>query len=205
MLLVWNLSTGTFDAAPILFIDSDSEQMYEVVHLTFSDGTVVNVISEHAFWDIDLNKYVYLRKDAQQYIGHWFSKQTADENGNLISTSVKLVNVGVTMEYTSAWSPVTYGHLCYYVNGMLSMPGGITGLFNIFDVDSETMMYDAEQMAADISQYGLFTYEEFAEIIPVSQEVFDAFNAKYFKVAIGKGLIDMEGIAKLAADYAEFF
>lgn len=205
MLLVWNLSTGTFDAAPILFIDSDSEQMYEVVHLTFSDGTVVNVISEHAFWDIDLNKYVYLRKDAQQYIGHWFSKQTADENGNLISTSVKLVNVGVTMEYTSAWSPVTYGHLCYYVNGMLSMPGGITGLFNIFEVDSETMMYDAEQMAADISQYGLFTYEEFAEIIPVSQEVFDAFNAKYFKVAIGKGLIDMEGIAKLAADYAEFF
>lgn len=205
MLLVWNMYTGTFDSAPILFIDSDPAQMYEVVNLHFSDGTVVKVISEHAFWDFDLNRYVYLRRDAHQYIGHWFNKQITDSDGNLDWTRVQLVDVDVQSEYTSAWSPVTYSHLCYYVNGMLSIPGGITGLFNIFEVDSETMMFDAEQMAADIAQYGLFTYEEFAELVPVSEEVFDAFNAQYFKVAIGKGLIDIEGIAKLAADYAEFF
>lgn len=205
MLLVWNMYTGKFDSAPILFIDSDPAQMYEVVNLHFSDGTVVKVISEHAFWDFDLNMYVYLRRDAHQYIGHWFNKQITDSDGNLDWTRVQLVDVDVQSEYTSAWSPVTYSHLCYYVNGMLSIPGGITGLFNIFDVDSETMMFDAEQMAADIVQYGLFTYEEFAELVPVSEEVFDAFNAQYFKVAIGKGLIDIEGIAKLAADYAEFF
>ncbi|HIT77491.1 MAG TPA: hypothetical protein IAD47_01715 [Candidatus Limihabitans stercoravium] len=146
-----------------------------------------------------------MRRDAHQYIGHWFNKQITDSDGNLDWTRVQLVDVDVQSEYTSAWSPVTYSHLCYYVNGMLSIPGGITGLFNIFDVDSETMMFDAEQMAADIAQYGLFTYEEFAELVPVSEEVFDAFNAQYFKVAIGKGLIDIEGIAKLAADYAEFF
>lgn len=205
MLLVWNMYTGTFDSAPILFIDSDPAQMYEVVNLHFSDGTVVKVISEHAFWDFDLNRYVYLRSDARQYIGHWFNKQITDSDGNLDWTRVQLVDVDVQSEYTSAWSPVTYSHLCYYVNGMLSIPGGITGLFNIFEVDSETMMFDAEQMATDIAQYGLFTYEEFAELVPVSEEVFDAFNAQYFKVAIGKGLIDIEGIAKLAADYAEFF
>lgn len=205
MLLVWNMYTGTFDSAPILFIDSDPAQMYEVVNLHFSDGTVVKVISEHAFWDFDLNRYVYLRRDAHQYIGHWFNKQITDSDGNLDWTRVQLVDVDVQSEYTSAWSPVTYSHLCYYVNGMLSIPGGITGLFNIFDVDSETMMFDAEQMAADIAQYGLFTYDEFAELVSVSEEVFDAFNAQYFKVAIGKGLIDIEGIAKLAADYAEFF
>ena len=53
--------------APILFIDSDPENYYEVINLYFSDGTTVKVISEHAFWDINLNKYVYLRSDAAQY------------------------------------------------------------------------------------------------------------------------------------------
>lgn len=204
MLLVWNLQTGTFDTAPILFIDSDPAAMYSVINLYFSDGTQVKVISEHGLWDYDLNKYVYLDKDAVQYIGHWFNKFSKDENGNSISEKVQLVNVVIQDEYTTAWSPVTYSHLCYYVNGMLSMPGGIEGLFNIFEVDAETMKYDEAQMQADIAQYGLFTYEEFAELFSISEEVFEAFNGQYLKVAIGKGLIDAEGLQTLIEHYAGF-
>lgn len=205
MLLVWNMFTGTFDSAPILFIDSDPYAEYEITRLSFSDGTQVKLIYEHGFWDFDLNKYVYLRNDAAQYIGHTFNKQTEDESGNLMWTAVELVAVDVYTEYTTAWSPVTYGHLCYYVNGMLSMPGGITGLFNIFDVDGETLKVDEESMAADIAEYGLYTYEEFAQECPVPQEMFEAVNGQYLKVAIGKGNITMEEIIALAQRYAEFF
>ncbi len=204
MLLVWNLQTGTFDSAPILFIDSDPAAEYSVINLYFSDGTQTKVISEHGFWDHDLNKYVYLDKDAAQYIGHWFNILSTDEDGNRVTEKVQLVNVVIQNEYTVAYSPVTYGHLCYYVNGMLSMPGGIEGLFNIFEVDAETMKYDEAQMQADIAQYGLFTYEEFAEIFPISEEVFEAFNGQYLKVAMGKGLIDAEGLQILIERYAEF-
>ena len=204
MLLVWNLQTGTFDAAPILFIDSDSAATYEIINLSFSDGTTVKTIYEHGFWNCDLNEYVYLRSDAAKYIGDWFLKQTADENGNFVSEKVQLIDVSVTQEYTVAYSPVTYSHLCYYVNGMLSMPGGIEGMFNIFEVDAETMKYDEAQMQADIAQYGLFTYEEFAELFPISEEVFEAFNGQYLKVAMGKGLIDAEGLQALIERYAEF-
>lgn len=204
-LLVWNLYTGKFDTAPILFIDSDPARLYKVINLYFSDGTGVKVISEHAFWDFDLNQYVYLREDAAQYIGHWFHKQITKPNGKLSWKKVKLTNVAVREEYTTAWSPVTYSHLCYYVNGMLSLPGGITGLFNIFDVDAETMKYDPAAMTADIEEYGLFTYEEFAAIVPVSQEVFEAFNGQYLKVAIGKGLIDIDRLEQFVARYGCFF
>ncbi len=200
MLLVWNLETGTYDVAPILFIDSEPKGHYEVIKLSFSDGTTVDVISEHGFWDVDLNKYVYLDKYASEYIGHSFLKQ--GENG---MAEVTLVNVDITAEVTTAYSPVTYGHLCYYVNGMLSMPGGIEGLFNIFEVDNETMMYDAEAMATDIEEYGLFTYEEFYAMYTIPERIFESFNGRYLKVAVGKGLITYEQIGKLIERYSNFF
>lgn len=204
MLLVWNLKTGSFDSARILFIDTDATQIYKVINLGFSDGTNVKVISEHAFWDYNLNEYVYLREDAAKYIGHWFNKQITNPDGSMESVMVRLTSVDVRDEYTTAYSPVTYDHLCYYVNGMLSMPGGISGLFNIFEVNPDTMTIDYEAMARDIETYGLFTYEEFAELLPVPQDVFDAFNAQYFKIAIGKGLITMETLESLFVRYAEF-
>ena len=200
-LLVWNLYTGTFDVAPILFIDSDPERIYEVINLYFSDGTNVKVISEHAFWDFNLNKYVFLRNDAEKYIGHWFNKQGS---GEFSWEKVQLIDVKITKEVTTAWSPVTYGHLCYYVNGMLSMPGATEGLINIFEVDSETLKIDETLMQADIEQYGLFTYEEFAEIYPITEEIFEAFNGQYLKISVGKGLITMEEIGELINHYADF-
>ena len=203
LLLVWNLETGTFDTAPIVFIDSDAECEYEIINLIFSDGTKVKVISEHAFWDYDLNEYVYLDRYAGKYIGHWFNKQTTDDDGNFANTAVQLTDVVITYEVTSAYSPVTYSHLCYYVNGMLSMPGGISGLFNIFEVDPDTMMYDREAMEADIAEYGLFTYEDFEGLI--SEEVFEAFNGKYLKVAIGKGILTWDDIFYLVERYSQFF
>ena len=203
LLLVWNLETGTFDSAPIVFVDSEAETEYEIVNLIFSDGTTVKVISEHGFWDYDLNEYVYLDRYAADYIGHWFAKQTVDESGNPVNVKVRLDDVVITREVTTAWSPVTFGHLCYYVNGMLSMPGGIDGLFNIFEVDSDTMMYDKEAMAADIEKYGLFTCEDFGGL--VSEEVFEAFNGKYLKVAIGKGMLTWDEVVQLVERYSKFF
>ena len=205
MLLVWDFYAGAFDAAPILCIDSDPPAVYEVIELKFSDGTAVDVISEHGFWDCTLNKYVYLDANAAQYIGHWFNKQTADANGVNAWTQVQLTEVTITQEYTAAYSPVTYGHLCYYVNGMLSMPGGISGLFNILEVDEQTMAYDAEAMAADIEQYGLYTYEELNALVPVTEELFEAVNGQYLKIAVGKGILTVEEIGELVERYSGLF
>lgn len=199
-LLVWNMLTGQFDSSPILFIDSDSLYSYEVIKLTFSDDTEIKVIDEHAFFDMTLGEYVFLRRDAAQYIGHYFNKKS----GNTWTT-VQLTSVAISTESTTAWSPVTYGHLCYYVNGMLSMPGATEGLINIFDVDTSLMKYDPVQMAADIQTYGLYTYAEFNAIIPLPEYVFNAFNGQYLKVSIGKGLITLNEIAALLERYAIFF
>lgn len=203
-LLVWNLLTGQFDSAPILFIDRDPVKAYEVIELTFSDGTSVEVISEHAFWDCDLGKYVYLDSTASQYVGHSFHKQYVNADGTMGWREVKLTGVNVTQKTTSAHSPITYSHLCYYVNGMLSVPGGIDGMFNIFEVDKDTMKIDQAKMAEDIAEYGLYTYEEFSQLVPVSQQVFEAFNGSYLKIAVGKGMIDTETLIALAERYSAY-
>ena len=198
-LLVWNLETGKLDSAPIMFIDSEERTINEVIHLYFSDGTEVKVMAEHGFWDYDLNKYLYLDKNASMYIGHTFAKQDGDK-----LTKVKLVGVDIKSEMSKAYSPVTVGHLCYFVNGMLSMPGGVGGLFNIFDVDPTTMTYDYEAMQRDIEKYGLFTYEEMNAIVPLSEEMFIAAGGKYLKISIGKGNMTIDDLIYMVNRYKEF-
>ena len=197
-LLAWDLETGTYTSAPIVFIDRDARSEYEIVHLYFSDGTDVEVIAEHGFFDADLGKYVYLdAHNAAAYIGHSFVKQ--GDIADVTWETVELVDVVIEKRETTAYSPVTFSHLCYYVDGMLSMPGGIDGLFNIFDVDTDTMAYDSEKKAQDIESYGLFVYEDFAGMIP--EEAFYAFNGAYLKVAIEKGMLTWEDIEYLAQRY----
>ena len=197
LFLVWNMETGKFDAAQLMFMDVEDEAEFEVVYLIFSDGTEVKVIYEHGFWDYDLNRYVYLDTNAADYIGHTFAKQ----NGDTLE-KVQLVDVVIKKEVTTAWSPVTVEHLCYFVNGMLSMPGGVGGLFNIFEIDPETMTYDYEQMKKDIETYGLFTYEELNEICPLSEDMFYAANGAYLKVSIGKGNLTIEELKYMINRYS---
>ena len=83
--------------------------------------------------------------------------------------------------------------------------GGIGGLFNIFEIDAETMKYDAEAMAADIEQYGLYTYEELNALVPVPEVMFDAVNGQYLKVAVGKGIVTLEQIGELVERYSDLF
>ena len=199
-LLVWNMATGKLDKAPIMFVDNDPEAEYEIIHLYFSDGTDVKVIYEHGFWDYDLNKYVYLDQNAAQYIGHTFAKQNGD-----VLEKVQLVDVVIETEVTTAWSPVTAEHLCYFVNGMLSMPGGVGGLFNIFDVDPETMTYDQEAMQRDIETYGLYTYEELNAICPLSEDMFNAAGGAYLKISIGKGNLTEAELITMITRYSKFF
>ncbi|MBO5224462.1 MAG: hypothetical protein J6C23_08125 [Clostridia bacterium] len=200
-LLVWNLETGSYGSAPIMFVDSDPETEYEVVKLIFADGTEVKTIYEHGFWDYDLNEYVYVRADNySDYVGHYFAKQ----NGNELE-KVQLADVVIETEFTMAYSPVTKGHLCYFVNGMLSMPGGVAGLFNIFEVDSETMTYDFEAMQADIETYGLFTYEELNSIVELPESMFNEAGGAYLKISIAKGRMTMDELITMIERYKKFF
>lgn len=85
------------------------------------------------------------------------------------------------------------------------MPGATEGLVNTFNVNPTTMKIDEESLNADLEQYGEFTYEEFVDIFPIPQSMFDALNGKYLKVAIGKGYLTMQELSSLIDRYSVFF
>lgn len=186
VLLVFNHETGTYDFAKINFIDADPYANYTIVNLKFSNGSLIKVISEHGFFDLDLMKYVYIDEfNYKDYVNHRFYSATWD--GKVYQSNVVTLDEAyITQEYTRCYSPVTIYHLNYFTEDLLSMPGGISGLFNIFEYDND-LKYNSEKMQLDIETYGLFTYEDFKDKVPY--EVYMAFPTKYFKVAIAKGIL----------------
>ena len=198
-LLVFNHETGKYEASKVLFIDYDGWQVWEVVYLVFDNGTTSRIIYEHGFFDRTLNKYVYIDKfNMSQFIGHEFA--TAEIDGTTQGTgTTRLVNAYVVEEYTGCYSPTTVYHLNLIADGLLSMPGGIEGMFNFFDYDPATLAYDQQAMQQDIATYGLMTYEDFAEYM--SYEVYCCFPAQYIGISLGKGLMTEEYLQYLIERY----
>lgn len=189
MVMSFNHETGTIEPNVVIGNDDISKpaQVYDVVHLEFSDGKSTDFIDEHGYFDVTLNKYVYLHiDDAKEYIGHEF----VSANGNLGINTVKLVSVSVIKTFTKLCSPATANSLNIIADSMLSIAGGLTGLFNIFDYDPKTLAFDKEKMQADIRKYGLLTYKDFERFFP--EEIYDLLPCKYLGVSIGKGLISWD-------------
>ena len=192
---VYDHENGCYTVSPVLFTEYDGDREWRVMNLVFSDGTTQKFIYEHGLFDLDLNQYVYITEEnCQSFIGHRFATESDEGYGE-----VTLTHASIETELTGCYSLTTAYHLNYFVNGMFSMPGGISGLFNFFAYD-ENLAYDREQMAQDIATYGLFSYEDFADYM--SEETFETiFPVKYLKVSVGKGLVTFEELETIIERY----
>lgn len=200
VLLVFNHLTGNFEARKLFFTAHENDQptWHRVITLEFSDGSVVRIVTDHGFFDLTLNKYVYIDEtNVAEYIGHkFYSAKFVD--GAVVSEEVILVNSYITEEFIKVYSPVSEGTFNCFADSILT----ITPLFdfsegfaNIFEY-GEGMKYDEDQMAKDIEEYGLYTYEEFAEYYTYEQ--FVNTGTAYFKIAVGKGYMTHEEVVEIA-------
>ena len=188
MVVSFNHETGRFEPTVVIGNDHRTEeaQSCDVVKLAFSNGKSTEFITEHGYFDKDLNRYIYLHtNDYANYIGHEF---VFYEEGT-ISTS-KLVSGSVAQMYTTICSPVTANHLNFVVDDLLTVAGGLDGLFNIFDYNPETLAFDDIKKREDIDRYGLLGYEAFEKYFP--EEIYNLLPCKYLNVSIGKGLLTWE-------------
>ena len=191
-MLTFNHETGEFTHSQVNFIEYDGIHEYNVINLVFSDGTTSRIIYEHGFFDLDENKYVYIHEDdCTSFIGHRFVKLENNQN-----VAVTLTDAFVTTENVGCYSIVCKYYLDYYTDNLLSMPGGITGLFNIFDYDENLKFVNMEE---ELEEYGVFTYEDFAEFM--DEETFLLYPIPHLKVALAKGIINEDMMLYLIARY----
>ena len=194
--MVFNHESGKYEAGTIWFNDHADEpaSLRNVINLTFANGAKAKIAYEHAYFDLDLMKYVFIRaENMHEYVGHRFV--SISYNGTeVVQSETVLVNAYITEEFVKVYGPITEYHFNLISDDMLSMPSfnfDARGMVNIFEYD-ENLQYNAEKMQEDIQTYGVFTYEEFSEYM--SYEDYCKAPIQYFKVAIGKGNLTWEQI-----------
>ena len=185
-LLVWNFYTGEYDVASASILMNHGESTVNVTTLNFSDGTSINTINGHGFFDVATNEFVLIDEfNASDYIGHSFVKQ--DGNGY---ATVELVSFSVEKQYTEVWSLLTAEHYNCVLEGMWTVTAAEVenspAWLMPYEI-GEDMKYDEAKMQADIAKYGLYTYDDFANLCTYEQ--FAAFGFENFKVSVAKGYI----------------
>ena len=193
LVMSWSFWNGQYEVMPVGVVWYHGTMNWDVLTLKFSDDTQVRMINEHGFFDVDKNTYAYITaKNVDNYIGDRFVKQAADGS----SQEVTLLSYTVTNENTGCYSLQTVKNDNFLVEDMISITAEeeYPGKFEFFEV-GEGMQYDAAKMQADIEKYGLYTYDEWADLL--SEEEFYALNGPYYKVLVGKGVLTKEDIISI--------
>ncbi len=200
MVIAFNHETGKLEPTQVIVNEHTKADanVCDVLHLIFSNGNTTDLVYMHGYFDLTLNKYVYLSIDNYlEYIGHEF----VYVDSKLNRSKVKLVSGEVNRLYTKVVSPVTANHLDIIADNMLSITACVDGLFNIFEYDPTTLAFDKEKMQRDIDKYGLLDYEYFKDYFP--KEIYDLLPCKYLGVSIGKGLITWDIIKSYIAKWKD--
>ena len=198
-LMIWDFDRGCLSEAGITFFHRVKEEA-PVLRVSFSDGTDVGVVMEHAFFDLTDRKFVAIRSanQALDLLGHRFAKLSGGKLTEVTLTGI--MEDGTTDSY---YSPVTEAHFNCFANGMLNISGFMAGLYNVFDLEKNELKYDAAKKAAEIKAVGEIPYEVFASV--ASRELYDRNNAGWFSVSIAKGLTTAEALVRLFAFCRPFF
>ena len=199
MVMTWNFFKGCYEAQPAVLVWNHGNEDHDVLNLFFSDGTKTRILYEHAFYDADINNFVYFRTDsdmAKNYIGDHFIKR--DGNGNNIE--VTLVDYEFTEEDVYAYTLMTANNLNFIAENMLSANTELEhpGMFDFFTINDD-LKYDEALMQADIEKYGLYTYDDFRDVC--TEQQFELLNFKYFKVTVGRGAITLDELKEIIRTY----
>jgi len=200
MVLVFNHYKGEFEFMPVIYNVHDYEDWtyYDILYLYFDDGTTIRIYASHCFLDMATMTYVEIsNENVGNYIGHNF--YAADFDGKTYKgKTIKLIGYEIVNEYTGVYGPTTYGNLNCFAEGLLNIPADNDPFINTFVMNSN-LKYDEDLMAKDIETYGLYTYEDFRPYI--SEDIFNAYNGQYIKVAVGKGYTTFDRVLELIDKY----
>ncbi len=196
-LLVWDFKTGMYAIQPATLLIDHGEDIYSVIDLRFSDGTMLRIVGEHGVFDYDLNRFVYISSDnAADYIGHRFVKCAPEGEYELVT----LDSVENTEEQTEAWSVVSSGDFNVFASDLLTLSPP-KEVFDLIPM-GETLRYDMDLFCQLVAEYGTYDYEVYAQF--ATKEQYEALNGAYMKIPVEMGLLSFEELWALFESILSF-
>lgn len=159
--------------------------------LCFEDGTELSIVGKHDLFEKESNKYVCISEDdTEKFIGkHFYSVAK--------KSFIELVNVKREKEKTAYYEIYSAGTFNIVANGMLNVADDVDYMLNIYSF-GEDLKADSKELESDIQKYGLL---DFDEKYGYSEREFIDWNVRYVNVSVGKGLITLDAVRSISADY----
>ena len=193
MIKSFSFVTGQYEDQMIIYYKEIKDQLTDVITLRFDDGSEFKIAQFQSLFD--MNELEYFEINTENYKDVIGKQVMGYDNGKVKTKTI--INTTYEQYQTSVYEIVTSYNYNFVADNILTVEPGIGGV-NIFEID-DNLTYDLKQMQQDIATYGLYTYEDFEKY--VTEEQFELYNARYFKVAVGKGLITFDYILYLIEHY----
>ena len=155
LILTWNFDTGEFEFVEPSFIRkivvSDTHYV-----LTFSDGSILDVIGDHRVFNLDKNEFTHCVSDIETPIG----TKTINDKGEVIV----LVSKEIVYSPVDVCSVITKKNYNFYANGILTSIS-LNNLYPIQDMkfvktSRKTIQFndlDVDRELFDVLRYGEFS------------------------------------------------
>lgn len=190
-IITFNHITGEYEPQHVIFTCVVGEDTYTIIKLTFDNGKQTEVACGHGFYNLTKNNYeIYYGREFDNHIGEYFA--TTDYiNGSFKTVPAKLIKAEYSERFTEKYSPLSEYNINVVSDGVLTIADDIEGMLDALPYKKD-MTIDLEVMQNDILKYGLYEYEDVKYVMP--RYAYDVFNAKYFKIFIGKGKLTYDKI-----------
>ena len=173
------------DAPITLFHKVDEEE--QVLTIDFSNGVRVGVVKDHCFFDLTDRLFVRIDSEEQseELAGHRFALL---EDNNIVE--VELTGIHYEGTTDSYYAPVSEAHLNCFANGLLNMPGYVSGFCNVFELEEDELKYDANKKAEEMESAEEIDSDIFEFI--KSSDIYQKNKLDWIRVSVAKGLISLD-------------
>ncbi len=151
LLLVWNHETGSYTYEYPIWIEKRKiNPNYKKI--SFSDGTILNVVTNHGLFSKNLNQFVSVLDNNNFKIGTEVAK--LDENNNITYVTVtNIENINEKVEYYFIASTRYYNIIA---NGLLTTDGNVM-LSNLYEFGNNINWQNRDYENIDLYDYSLFS------------------------------------------------
>lgn len=193
--LTFDFLVGNFVPKKIVYFKEKSDAYFKIISVHFDDGTKLATSGGQSYFDVESLKYINIDDIDYNFIG---KKVLGFKNG--LAVNKKIVDITKEYKLTKVYEIVTEHNYNFIANNVVTVEP-LIGNTNIFKIN-ENLTYDFKSMENDIGKYGLFSYDDVKHFCSLNQ--FELYNVKFFKVAIGKGLLTLEKIERIVRLFKQY-